>query len=77
MRGFFILLKKHKGFLNQIPILNKDKEVIKIKKLALGIGILLFAILFKLCSSGLDIVSLIIGVIGLGFGIGGFMSKSD
>ena len=47
------------------------------KKLVLGIGILLFAILFKLCSSGLDIVSLIIGVIGLGFGIGGFVNKSD
>ncbi|MDD3227911.1 MAG: hypothetical protein PHE09_01740 [Oscillospiraceae bacterium] len=47
------------------------------KKLSLGIGILLFAILFKLCSSGLDITALVIGVIGLGFAIAGFADKSN
>lgn len=37
------------------------------KKPILGIGILLFAILFQLCSSGIDMVSLTIGIIGLFF----------
>ncbi|MBS5063984.1 MAG: hypothetical protein KHZ58_09430 [Hungatella hathewayi] len=35
------------------------------KKIGVGIGILLFAILFELCSSGLETVSLIIGLAGL------------
>ena len=35
------------------------------KKIGLGIGILLFALLFQLCSSGMEIVSLIIGAAGL------------
>ena len=35
------------------------------KKVGLGIGILLFAMLFQLCSSGMEIVSLIIGAAGL------------
>jgi hypothetical protein len=39
------------------------------KKIGLGICILLFAILFQLCSSGMDLVSLIIGVIGIVFAI--------
>lgn len=30
-----------------------------------GIALILFAILFQLCSSGMDIFSLLIGVIGL------------
>ncbi|HHX59136.1 MAG TPA: hypothetical protein GX707_00100 [Epulopiscium sp.] len=46
------------------------------KKLVLGIGILLFAILFQLCSSGLDIAALIIGVVGLGFCVTGVMNNS-
>lgn len=45
------------------------------EKIGLGIGILLFAILFRLCSSGLDIAALIAGVIGLGFAIAGFTDK--
>lgn len=47
------------------------------KKLSLGIGILLFAILFKICSSGLDIIALVIGGIGLGIATAGFMGKSN
>ena len=47
------------------------------KKLSLGIGILLFAILLKLCSSGLDHAVLVIGIIGIGFAIAGFMDKSN
>lgn len=46
------------------------------KKLILGNGIIMFAILFRLCSSGLDLAALIIGVVGLGFCISGIMDKS-
>lgn len=35
------------------------------KKQILGIGILLFAILFRICSSGLELVPLVIGIVGL------------
>ena len=34
-----------------------------------GIAVLLFAILLQLCSSGFEIVTLVIGVIGLGIAI--------
>lgn len=47
------------------------------KKIGLGISILLFAILFQLCSSGMDIVTLILGVIGIGFAVIGFLNKSE
>ncbi len=47
------------------------------KKISLGIVILLFAILLKLCSSGLDFAVLAIGIIGLGLAIAGFLDKSD
>ena len=45
------------------------------KKLVLGIGILLFAILFQLSSTGLDSVSLFLGIIGLVFCVVGFAEK--
>lgn len=45
------------------------------KKIGLGIGLLLFAILFQLCSSGLELVSLGIGVIGLGIAVWGLVQK--
>jgi hypothetical protein len=35
------------------------------KKIGLGIAIILFAILFKICSSGVDSLALILGLIGL------------
>lgn len=35
------------------------------KKGMIGIGILLFAILLQLCSSGMEIISLVVGIIGL------------
>ena len=47
------------------------------KKMVLGIGILLFAILFQLCSSGLDLVSLNFGVVGLIFCVVGTMDKAE
>lgn len=46
------------------------------KKLIFGIGILLFAILLKLCSSGMDILALIIGLVGLCFLIIGYFDNS-
>lgn len=47
------------------------------KKLGLGIAILLFALLFRICSSGLDMAALVIGIIGLGFSVAGFMDTSN
>lgn len=47
------------------------------KKIGLGLGLLLFSILFKLCSSGLDILSLAIGLIGLMIVLYGAFSKSE
>ncbi len=44
------------------------------KKIGLGISIILFAILFQLCSSGMDLVSLIMGVIGIVFTIIGYIT---
>lgn len=35
------------------------------KKIGLGLGILIFAVLFQLCSSGMEMVSLAIGASGL------------
>ena len=45
------------------------------KKCGLGIGILLFAILLQLSSTGMDIVTLCIGLAGLVFCIAGFIDK--
>lgn len=45
--------------------IEQNMEEIIMKKIGVGIGILLFAILFELCSSGLETVSLIIGLAGL------------
>lgn len=47
------------------------------KKFGLGFGILLFAILFQLCSSGMDFLSLILGFLGIVFVILGFFEKTD
>lgn len=44
------------------------------KKICLGISIILFAILFQLCSSGMDLVSMIMGVIGIVFAIIGYIA---
>lgn len=43
------------------------------KKIALGIAILLFAIVFALCSSGLELFTFGIGVLGFIFSFIGFM----
>jgi len=47
------------------------------KKSQLGIGIILFSILLKLCSAGIDFLPLTIGVVGMIFVIYGSLSKSD
>ena len=43
------------------------------KKIGLGIAILLFAIVISLCSSGMGLLSIGIGITGLIFSIIGFM----
>ena len=43
------------------------------KKIGLGIAILLFAILLSLCSAGMELLTLVIGVVGLFFSIIGFI----
>ncbi|MCD7769074.1 MAG: hypothetical protein LUH36_03000 [Oscillospiraceae bacterium] len=45
------------------------------KKIGFGIAILLFAIVFALCSAGMEIVTLLIGIVGLVFAILGFMEN--
>lgn len=46
------------------------------KKIGLGIAILLFAIVFALCSSGMEMVTLVIGIVGLILALIGFGDKS-
>ncbi len=45
------------------------------KKIGLGIAILLFAIVISLCSSGMELLSIGIGIAGLFFSITGFMER--
>ena len=45
------------------------------KKIGLGISILLFAIVFSMCSSGMDMVALMIGIVGLVFSVLGFCER--
>ena len=47
------------------------------KQCLLGIAILLFAILLQLCSTGMEILTLIIGVAGLCVVVGGCDKKED
>ena len=46
---------------------------VAMKKIGLGIAILLFAILLSLCSAGMELLTLVIGVVGLFFSIIGFI----
>ena len=43
------------------------------KKIGLGIAILLFSILLSLCSAGMELLTLVIGVVGLFFLFIGFI----
>lgn len=45
------------------------------KKIGLGIAILLFALVFERCSSGMGWVTLGIGAIGLAFSVIGFLDN--
>ncbi len=47
------------------------------KKIGLGISILLFACILEACSSGSDLLILSVGVVGLAFSITGFLDKND
>ncbi len=45
------------------------------KKIGLGISILLFAVVFYLCSDGLEKAALMIGLVGLVFSMIGYFEK--
>lgn len=45
------------------------------KKIGLGIAILLFAVVISLCSSGMELLAVGIGGVGLIFSIIGFMER--
>ena len=67
---------------NKIPVVRAEnhkfaKEIFEMKKIGLGIAILLFALVFNSCSSGMDLVALGVGVIGLVFSIMGFLDKKN
>ena len=47
------------------------------KKIGLGIAILLFAIIISLCSSGTGLLVIGIGIVGLIFSIIGFMERKE
>ena len=47
------------------------------KKIGLGIALILFAILLRLCSSGLELEVLVLGIVGLGLSIVGFTNNSN
>lgn len=53
------------------------KENFEMKKIGLGIAILLFALVFSCCSSGMEWATLIIGIIGLIFSVIGFLDKKS
>ena len=47
------------------------------KKIGLGISILLFANVLAVCSSGMGLLVLGVGVVGLAFSIAGFLDKNN
>ena len=47
------------------------------KKVGLGIALVLFAILFKLCSSGMDLIALFLGLLGLVISFYGSLGKVE
>lgn len=47
------------------------------KKIGLGIAILLFAIILSLCSSGMGLLVIGIGIVGLIFSIIGFIERKS
>lgn len=71
-----IMLKTRKyARITEINKLEFTKERFTMKKIGLGIAILLFAIVISLCSSGMELLSIGIGIVGLIFSIIGFMER--
>ncbi len=60
-----------------VDSLEGAKENFEMKKIGLGIAILLFALVFSCCSSGMEWATLIIGIIGLIFSVIGFLDKKS
>lgn len=49
--------------------------MIDMKKIGFGISILLFALVLHVCSSGLEAITLALGVVGFLFSFLGFLEK--
>ena len=67
--------KQFAEFVHQVDKSEFTKEGVTMKKIGLGIAILLFAIVISLCSSGMEPLSIGIGIVGLIFSIIGFMER--
>lgn len=52
-------------------------EMYNMKKIGLGISILLFASVLDACSSGMNLLVLGVGMVGLVFSIAGFLEKNN
>ena len=57
-----------------VPAIGSFKKA-PMKKIGLGIAILLFAIIISLCSSGMGLLVIGIGIVGLIFSIIGFIER--
>ncbi len=69
-----VMLKTRKcDRMTEINKLEICKGGFTMKKIGLGIAILLFAIVISLCSSGMGLLVIGIGIVGLIFSIIGFM----
>lgn len=53
----------------------KHKRQVVMKKIGFGISMLLFALLLRLCSFGMDSITLSLGVVGFLFSFLGFLEK--
>ena len=63
------------GILGLVQQIGICKGGLTMKKIGLGIAILLFAIILSLCSSGMGLLVIGIGIVGLIFSIIGFMER--
>ena len=66
------LREAHPARLNTLTLTG---ELFTMKKIGLGIAILLFAIIISLCSSGMGLLVIGIGIVGLIFSIIGFIER--
>ena len=73
-----LLLSDLQKLINQVVLIDYTIIILggfTMKKIGLGIAILLFAIIISLCSSGMGLLVIGIGIVGLIFSIIGFMER--